>query len=297
MNIVLTGSLGNISKPLANKLIANGHSVTIISSNVKKQKDIEALGAKAAIGTMQDLNFLTNTFKNADAVYCMETFGFFNPDFDYIEYVREIAQNYKKAIEKSGVNKVIHLSSIGAHTSDGIGILKFHHLAESIFNLLPKNVIIKFIRPVGFYVNLFGQIPIIKSQGKIISNFGSDKKEPWVSPLDIADVIAEEFDSPFIERKIRYVASDEISANEIADALGKTIGKPNLKWITVSDEDYLNGLLSLGMNAQIAKDYVLMQAAQKTGTIYEDFNLHKPVLGKIKLTDFAKEFAEIYKQQ
>lgn len=297
MNIVLTGSLGNISKPLATKLIAKEHSVTIISSNADKQKDIEALGAKAAIGTMEDVTFLTKTFKDADAVYCMETFAFFNPNFDYLQYVSQVLHNYKQAIEQSGVKKVIHLSSIGAHTSEGVGILQFHHLAERIIGQLSDDVIIKFIRPVGFYVNLFGQISTIKSQGIIVSNFGSDKKEPWVSPLDIADVISEEFDSPFVHRKIRYVASDEVSGNDIAEALGKAIGNPDLKWITVTDEQYLNGLLNFGMNPKIAEDYVAMQAAQRNGSIYADFNLHKPIFGKVKLADFAKEFAVVYNQK
>lgn len=297
MKIILTGSLGNISKPLATKLIANGHSVTVISSNTEKQKEIETLGAKAAIGTMEDVTFLTKTFKEADAVYCMETFGFFNHNFDYLQYVSQVVHNYKQAIEQSGVKKVIHLSSIGAHTSKGVGILKFHHLAESIIGQLPDDVFIKFIRPVGFYVNLLGQISTIKSQGIMVSNFGSDRKEPWVSPLDIADVIAEEMDSPFDTRKIRYVVSDEVSANEIAETLGKAIGKPGLKWITVTDEQYLDGLLKYGMNPKIAEDYVAMQSAQRNGSIYEDFNLHKPLFGKVKLADFAKTFAEIYNQQ
>lgn len=297
MKIVITGSLGNISKPLAEELIVKGHSITIISSNPEKQKDIETLGAKAAIGTMKDVSFLTEAFKGADAVYCMETFGFFNPDFDYLQYIDQIAHNYKQAVKESAVKKVIHLSSIGAHTSEGIGILKFHHLAERIMNQLPEDVVIKFIRPVGFYVNLLGQIPTIKSQGIIVSNFGSQVKEPWVSPFDIADVIAEEFDRPFDQRKIRYVASDEVSANEIAEILGKAIGKPDLKWVTVTDEQYLDGLLKFGMNKQIAEDYVAMQAAQRNGSIYEDFNIHKPTFGNVKFSDFAKEFATIYNQQ
>tara|TARA_R110000868_G_scaffold411317_1_gene703071 strand:+ start:190 stop:1083 length:894 start_codon:yes stop_codon:yes gene_type:complete len=297
MKIVITGSLGNISKPLAEKLIVKGHSVTVISSNPEKQNDIEKLGAKAAIGTMEDVSFLTETFKDADAVYCMEIFGFFNPNFDYLQYIDQIANNYKQAIEESAVKKVIHLSSIGAHTSEGVGILKFHHLAEKIINQLPADVIIKFIRPVGFYVNLLGQIPTIKSQGIIVSNFGSQEKEPWVSPYDIANVISEEFDIPFDQRKTRYVASDEVSSNEIAETIGKAVGKPDLKWVTVTDEQYLDGLLKFGMNKQIAEDYVAMQAAQRNGTIYKDFNLHKPIFGKVKLSDFVKEFAAIYKQQ
>ena len=48
MKITLTGSLGNVSKPLAEILISSGHDVTIISSDAAKKKIIDTLGAKAA---------------------------------------------------------------------------------------------------------------------------------------------------------------------------------------------------------------------------------------------------------
>jgi hypothetical protein len=48
------------------------------------------------------------------------------------------------------------------------------------------------------------------------------------------------------------------------------------------------------MNLQVAKGLTEMQAAQGNGLIYEDYNKNKPVLGKIKLKDFAKEFAIEY---
>lgn len=63
MKIVLTGSLGNIGKPLAIALIKEGHAVTVISSSAKRQAEIEALGAKTAIGTMQDAEFLASALR------------------------------------------------------------------------------------------------------------------------------------------------------------------------------------------------------------------------------------------
>ena len=42
MKYVITGSLGNISKPVSEKLIAAGHNVTIITSNQDKVKAISA---------------------------------------------------------------------------------------------------------------------------------------------------------------------------------------------------------------------------------------------------------------
>ena len=300
MKIVVTGSLGNISKPLTEELVERGHSVTVISSTAERQKDIAALGAKATIGTMEDPDFLSATFKGADVVYVMETLGadsFTNPNLDVIAAIGEIGNNYKQAIERSGVKRVVHLSGIGAHTDKDNGNLVFHYNVENILKKLPDNVSIKFMRPAGFYTNLLRFIQTIKTQGAIVSNYGGDKKEPWVSPLDIAVVIAEEMEKPFEGRPIRYIASEEVSPDEIARILGEAIGKPELKWAVISDEQLLNGMLSAGMNPQVANGFVEMQASQRSGLLYEDYNRHKPTLGKVKLTDFAKEFAKVYKQK
>ncbi|HEX3385811.1 MAG TPA: NmrA family NAD(P)-binding protein [Mucilaginibacter sp.] len=298
MKIIVTGSLGHISRPLTEKLVKEGHEVTVISRDPAKQKDIEALGAKAAIGTMDDAAFLTKIFSGADVAYCMEAPGhFFDPNFDLMAHISQLGHNYVQAISDSGIKRVLHLSSIGAHTDKGNGILAFHYNMEQIMNTLPLDVAITFMRPVGFYYNLFGFINTIKTQGVIASNYGDDDKDPWVSPFDIADAIAEEIEiqKPG-ERKVRYVASDELTCNEVAGILGEAIGKPNLKWVLISDEQMLNGMLATGMNPKIAKGLVEMNASRRNGTLYEDYYRHKPVLRKVKVKDFAPEFAAVYNQ-
>jgi len=249
MKIVLTGSLGNIGKPLKERLVNKGNSVTMISHNPDKQKDIEALGASAAIGTIEDAGFLAKTFTGADIVYVMKPpFDFFDNNLDVYAFYIHIGNNYVQAISQSGVKNVVHLSSIGAHTDKGIGMLRFHHEVENILKGLPNDICIKFMRPVGFYNNMFAFIPTIKAQNAIILNYGGDIKLPWVSPLDIADAIAEEIEKPFEGRTVRYIASDEVSPNEIAKVLGEAIGKPDLKWIPVSDEQLLNSMVEAGMS-------------------------------------------------
>lgn len=298
MNIVLTGSLGNIGKPLTTELVAQGHSVTVISSNPERKTAIEALGAKAAIGSMFDADFLTATFKGADIVYLMETMeaagDMFDKSVDFIETINKIGATYKTAVEQSRVKKVVHLSSIGAHTNKGIGILIFHYNVESLLRQLSADIAIKFIRPVGFYINMFSFVQTIKYKGAIISNYGGDKKEPWVSPLDIASVITEEMDKPFAGRTVRYVASDEVSPNEIAKALGDAIGKPDLQWQVISDEQLLTNWLNIGFNEQVAKGFIELQSSQGTGELYVDYYQHQPILGNVKLADFAKDFASVY---
>ena len=294
MEIIITGSLGNISRPLATALVQGGHRVTVISSKPERQREIESLGANTAIGTMEDIEFLTATFSGADVVYVMETLNsnaFFDPQTDVVAGITRIGENYKQAIIQSGVKQVVHLSSIGAHTNHGTGLIKMHYNVENILRTLPDDVSIKFMRPVGFYTTLFPFIQTIKARNAIISNYGGDQKEPWVSPLDIAATIAEEIEKPFDGRSIRYIASDEASPNEVANILGEAIGKPDLKWIVIPDEQFLNGLIAAGMNAKTAEGFVEMNASRFGGEMYKDYYDYKPVLGKIKLKDFAKDFA------
>jgi uncharacterized protein YbjT (DUF2867 family) len=295
MKIIITGSLGHISKPLSEKLVAQGHEVTVISSKAEKQREIEALGATAAIGSIEDSVFLSTVFKGADLVYLMEPpFNFFDPQLDPEKYWTDIANTYAQAIRQSGVLKVIHLSSIGAHTDKGNGILSVHHSVENILKGLPRAVSIRFMRPVGFYYNMFAFIQSIKKQDAIVQNYGGDDKEPWVSPLDIADAIAEEVNLPFDGRTVRYIASDEVSPNEVAKILGEAVGKQDLKWMVISDEQMVNGLVAAGFNKKAAKGVAGMNAGRRGGVLYEDYYNNKPTLGKVKLKDFAKLFAITY---
>lgn len=296
MKIIVTGSLGQISKPLSTRLVQQGHAVTVISSQPAKQKEIEALGATAAIGSLEDVAFLINTFTGADAVYCMVPPGnYFDPGFDLLVHYRKLGHNYAQAIEGAGVKRVVNLSTIGAHMNKDNGILLGAHDVQNILNKLPADIAIAHMRPVSFYYNLLAYVNGIKAAGVIAANYGADHSIPFVSPLDIADAVAEELVTPFTGRKIRYVASEELTGNEVAGILGAAIGKPDLKWILISDEETRSRLVSIGMNKQIAAGLVEMYASLHSGLLAEDYNRHKPVqMGKVKLKDFAVEFAAAY---
>lgn len=296
MKVIVTGSLGNISKPLTKELVEKGHTVTVISSKPEKQTDIEALGAIAAIGSLEDVDFLLSTFTGADAVYTMvPPNNYFDLNLDLVAYYRRLGNNYARVIGQSGVKRVVNLSSIGAHLDRGSGILIGARDVEQILNELSSDVAITHLRPTSFYYNLFGYIETMKAVGSIAANYGADDKIPWVSPIDIAAVIAEEIATPLICRKVRYVASEELTGTETARILGAAIGKPDLNWIIISNAQMLGGLESAGMNPQIAAGLVEMYASLHSGLLAEDYYRHQPtVMGKVKLTDFATEFAAAF---
>ena len=301
MKIIITGSLGNISKPLATALVQKRHEVTVIASSVERQSEIENLGALAAIGSVEDVSFLTQTFAGADAVYCMiPRANYFDPNLDLDAFTLKIGNNYAEAIEKSGIKRVVFLSSIGAHLEQNSGIIQRYNEIETVLKKL-HNASITFMRPTSYYYNLLAYVQMIKFQGRILANYGADAMIPWVSPNDIAEAIADEITTPldpkFENKKVRYVASQELTGDETARILGESIGIPDLKWKLISDEETLEGLIAIGIQPKIAQGLVEMYAALYNGSLGEDYYRNRPtVMGKVKLTDYAKEFAAIYNQ-
>ena len=292
MKFIVTGSLGNISKPLTQLLVEKGHNVVVVSSNGENAGKIEALGAKPAIGSVEDPNFLTRVFEGADAIYTMVP-----PNWKashYRQYIGEVGQHYQEAIRASGVKKVVNLSSIGAHLDEGTGSIAGLHDVEHILNRI-DGVAIRHLRVGLFFTNFFFDIPTIRAMGVIGSNYGGETRLVMVHPRDIAVAAGEELESPFTGKGHRYVAGEEGEIVDFAKVIGAAIGKPELPWIQFSDEDLLKGMIAGGMSKAIAEMYLEMGRAIGSGLLFKDFEKHKPdVWGSTKLSDFAPEFAALY---
>lgn len=306
MKVIVTGSLGNISKPLAETLVAQGHHVTVVSSDQKKKAAIEALGATPAIGSISDVKFLTDTLKDADALYAMIPLSFTEPDLG--GYLRRMAQNYVQALKQAGTKRVVLLSGWAADLTQGENV-------EDVFDDLKTSLTI--MRPAVFYTNFYQSMDLIKGKGLIgkfltlrylglwalitgktgllMGNYGGEDRIVFVSPKDIADAVAEELLLHPEKKMIRYVGSEEMTCNEAAKIIGTAVGKPWLKWVLLSDKEMLQGLKMAKVPEKLAGTLVEMQAAMHSGKALENFHRNKPQMGKIKLADFANEFAKDYK--
>jgi uncharacterized protein YbjT (DUF2867 family) len=305
MKVVVTGSLGNISQPLTEILVAQGHDVTVISSDVKKKAAIEALGASAAIGSIADADFLTATFQGVAAVYAMIPLSFTEPDLG--EYLRRMAKNYVQALKATQVKRVVVMSGWVAD------LIKSENVENEFDDL---EVSTTFMRPGSFYTNFYQSIDLIKGKGLmgklltlrysglwplmtgktglLMGNYGGDDRIIFVSPKDIAGAVAEEIVLMPVQNTIRYVGSEELTCNEAAGIIGTAIGKPWLKWILLSDKATLQGLKMAKVPEKLAETLVEMQAAMHSGEPLENFHRSNPKMGKVKLADFAKEFARVY---
>lgn len=292
MNYVITGSLGHISKPVVESLVKAGHAVTVVTSKQENAAAIEALGAKAAVGSVSDAAFVAQAFTGADAAYLM-----IPPNFgasDWLAYQQQVADNYVAAIQANGIKKVVQLSSIGAHLRQGAGPIDGLAYLEVALEKL-GNVDVKALRPSYFYYNFYSMLPLIQGMGIAGANFGNgSEKLVLVHTDDIAAVVAEALGNlDFTGFTVQYISSDERHPSEIAAVLGAAIEKPNMPWIAFPDEQMLEGMLQSGLSQTIAAGYVQMGHAIQAGKIQEDYWANPPATkGKVKLEQFAKEFAK-----
>lgn len=288
---LITGSIGNISKVIVDGLVKAGHSVSVITSSQERVGEIEKLGANALVGQLQDLTFLKSAFKQVDVVYTMIP-PIWQTD-NWRKSQNEIARNYTEALKSSNVKYVVNLSSIGAHLKDGVGPVTGVHDFEQMLNTL-AGVNVKHLRPSYFYFNLLAQIGLIKQAGIMGGNFGNQEKVFLVHPKDIGAVALEELlHLDFTGTSIRYIVGDERSGAEIANVLGKAIGK-DLNWVPFTDEQQKAGLLQAGLSETHSSGYTEMGHALQDGSMQGHARTSKLNFSPIKLEDFALEFAKAF---
>ena len=305
MKIVVTGSLGNISRPLTEFLVREGHQVTVISSDRNKTSRIASMGATAAIGSIADASFLENTFEGADAVFAMIPLD--SKQEDLGAYMRQLAHNYVEAIRVSKIKRVVILSGWAADLIEAENI-------EHIFWELDASI--TFLRPAIFYTNFYQSMELIRGKGfmgkllalryygigslwngktgLLMGNYGGEDRVVFVAPEDIAAAAAEELALMPHQRTIRYVGSEEMTCNEAARIIGTAIGKPWLKWVLLSDKKMMQGLKMAKMPEKLASTLTKMQAAIHSGKALENFHKSGAKMGHVKLSQFATTFARVY---
>jgi uncharacterized protein YbjT (DUF2867 family) len=294
MKVTVTGSLGNISRILVEKLVAQGHAVKVVSSNPDRVREIESLEAIACIGSVEDYQFIKQSFQGSDAVYLMIPPSFGTADLK--QYIRTVGSQYARALRETGVKFAVYLSSVGSDIENGLGPTGPNFYVEQQLNGLPDTHVLH-LRPGMFLTNFYGAIPTIKNQGMLGNNFGGSVMLPLSHPRDIAEAAFNAIDQLRVSGKqVRYIVSDEKTSFELTQVLGNAVGKPGLTWVEFSDEQLFNMLLQNGFSEQMATVYIVeIGAALRDGSFTEDYNKQKKSSGSgTTMEDFAREFALAY---
>ncbi len=289
------GATGHIGHVLTEKLLEKGHKVLALGRDEKKLDGLKAKGAEIASPSFGDSAALTEAFKGKDGVFSM-----IPPSYgveDFADYQDRTGEAIALAIQNSGVRYVVNLSSIGAEVPSGTGPIAGLYRQEQRLNKL-SGVNVLHLRPSSFMENQFWSIPVIKGMGFNGSATPGNFPLPIVATRDIGEKASELLDQLGFQGHLvlDFTGPREYTLVEFTAALGKAIGKPDLKYVQFSLEDARKGMVESGMKPRMADRMVEMYKAGNEGKLRPTQELTANHRGKTPIEEFAKVFAAVYGQ-
>jgi uncharacterized protein YbjT (DUF2867 family) len=287
--IAVAGASGRVGHLVAEDLLSHGHSVRLITRAEHKVAHLAARGAEVHVGALNDRSFLTNVFRGAAAAFVLTPVDAKAHDVNADQ--KQNVEAIVGAIRDANVRNVVALSSWGADLSETelkrSGIVGCLWLEEGLNQISNLNVV--HLRPVWFMENFLYNIGLIKSANINGLAIKSDFAFPMIATQDIAVVASEYLEKlNFSGRTVRYLCGPrDYTMTEVTAALGKAIGKPNLKYIK-----FPNFLLRKGMIDNGALSPSGADVAIEINHIIESGKVHAEPRSKMNTTPTTlEEFA------
>ncbi|EXG83701.1 putative nucleoside-diphosphate sugar epimerase [Clostridium sp. ASBs410] len=265
MNIVL-GATGQIGFMLANNLFKKGQPVRAVVRDEAKANELKKMGIEVFVADYLDKEALIKAFHGGKTAFLL-TPESPSPE-SYLDEVNLIIDNYREAIQASGINKIVGLSSMGAQHESDTGNLVASYLLEHAFSGLSIEQI--FVRPAYYYSNWIGYLELIMAQGILPTFFPLEMKLPMVSPIDVAEFLADVMIRETPQERIYEVCGpQDYSSLDIVRIFEKVLNK-NVTLQQIFPDEWESTLEQAGFTSDGAKNFMLMTKAVIDGRTKSD---------------------------
>ena len=292
--IAVMGATGHIGTALTESLLSKGHEVRALGRDQKKLGALAAKGAKTRPGAFLDAAALAEAFAGAEAAFVMIPPSYGESDFG--GYQDRAADAIVKAIQKSGVKKVVALSSTGAQHPTGTGpIAGLHRMEQRLRQSGGPDVVV--LRPSYFMENHFFSIPTIKGMGINGSPLQANLPLAQIATKDIAAKAADLLDrAEFRGSSVaEFAGPRDVTPAESTAILGRAIGKPDLNYVQFPYEDAVKALSAM-MPPPTASLMVEMYRGMNEGRVAFEKPLSPEQRTRTTLEEFASQaFAPAFK--
>ena len=261
---VVLGASGNTGHIVAKTLLARGQKVRAVGRNASRLQALAASGAEISIADVSDAAALTKAFQHADSAYVMIPP---NPTSnDALAYAERVSDAIAAAAKNTGVRNIVSLSSIGADKPSGTGpVVGLHNLEQKLNRIDAANVL--HLRAVYFMENTLPQASAIRAMDCTAGPLRPDLKLPMIATRDIGAAAAD----ALLQLAFRGKQTQELHGQrdldytEVTAIIGTAIGKPNLKYVHLTDDQVRPALIQMGMSDNFASLLLEMTSALNSG--------------------------------
>jgi uncharacterized protein YbjT (DUF2867 family) len=265
--IAVMGATGHVGRQIVESLLAQGRPVRAIGRNPKALAELAEAGAEIAAGDAGDAGFLTEAFRGADVVHTLLPYNPASPDFR-AEQAR-LGEAIVTAVQKSGVRRVVALSSLGADLPEGTGFIaaSLHAQEQRLFRLTGVDLLL--LRPTLFLESILAGLPFVAAMGVNADAVDPDVPVPMIATKDVAAAAADALLSDeWHGVEVReLLGARDYTYSEATRILGTAIGRPDLHYVRLPDEDMIGALMEAGFSPDTAALHVEMGRALSNGII------------------------------
>jgi uncharacterized protein YbjT (DUF2867 family) len=261
---VVLGASGQTGHVVANNLLARGQKVRVVGRNSAHLQPLLSKGAEPFIADITDAGALTKAFQQADSAYVM-----IPPNItsnDPLGHANRVSDAIATAVQNAGTKNVVALTSLGAELPSGTGpVVGLRNLEQKLNQIGSANVL--YLRAAYFMENTLPQAMVIRAMGNAAGPLRPDLRIPMIATRDIGAVAADVLLNPNIHGKqIRELHGQrDLTYIEVTATIGKAIGKPDLKYVQWTGDQFRAALVQTGMSEQVAALLVEMVEALNSG--------------------------------
>ena len=219
---IVVGATGNTGASVAETLLGKKQPVRVVVRSTEKGAGWKAKGAEVVVASLDDVSALTKAFEGAKGIYVLVP-----PNYGaeaWLTDQRARMDRAAEAVQKSGAEHVVFLSSVGGHMAGGTGPIRAASYGEHALEAAVKNITI--LRPSYFMENWAPVIGAAKAEGVLPTFIAPQAKIPMTSTKDIGRIGAEHLMAGGSGKQIVEMAGPaEYSPNEVASVLGRILGK------------------------------------------------------------------------
>lgn len=247
----ILGATGNIGSVIAEKLLEKGEKVRVLGRSAAKLQPLVQKGAEAVVCDATDAAGLTKALAGARAAFLMIPPGMTSPDYQADQ--ERTTEAITAAVRESGLQYAVDLSSIGAQAPAGTGPIGGLHRQEEKLNRIEK-LHVMHLRPAFFMENHLAGIGLIQMMGIYGGAIKADLKMAQIATRDIGAYAAERLlKLDFNGKQTQELYGErDLTMNEVATAIGKGVGKPDLHYMQFPYDQVEQVLKQMGTPAKSA---------------------------------------------
>jgi uncharacterized protein YbjT (DUF2867 family) len=265
MSIVVAGASGNVGSKLTRLLLDAGQTPTVLVRRAQKAAAFARRGANVAVGSTDDAAFVVAATRGASGLFWLTPPNLAAPDLR--AHQRRTAEAAAAAIRANRIERVVNLSSVGAHLAQGVGAVSGLHEVEEILNDAAANI--THLRAAYFMENFLMALESIRSASAIFMPTSGTTRFPMIATRDVAAVAAERLlDNGWRGRHVLALRGPQnLSQHEAAEALSRALGR-TVSFVQIAPEQARDAMLGLGMSADMIAQFLEMYDAFDSGRAF-----------------------------